>query len=88
MLPVSLDEAPAVSAGHGEQLIAVDQALERLASIDPRKAKVVELRFFAGMNVEEIAEVLKISHMTVSRDWDFAKAWLVRELSDEAETKR
>jgi RNA polymerase sigma-70 factor (ECF subfamily) len=84
---VSLDEAPAVSGSHGERLIAVDEALVRLAFIDPRKAQVVELRFFSGMSVEEMAEVLKVSHMTVSRDWDFAKAWLVRELSNEAETK-
>ena len=84
---VSLDEAPAVSAGHGKQLIEVDEALERLARVDPRKARVVELRIFAGMNLEEMAEVLKVSHMTVSRDWDFAKAWLVRELSGDAERK-
>ena len=87
MRSISLDESLAVSASHGGELIAVNEALERLASIDPRKAKVVELRFFAGMNLEEMAVVLKVSHMTVSRDWDFAKAWLVRELSSEAETK-
>jgi len=84
MRPVSLDEAPAVSAVHGEDLIAVDEALERLAAIDARSARVVELRFFGGMSVPEMAEVLKVSHMTVSRDWEFARAWLAREFRVDA----
>ena len=81
MRPVSFDEAPGVSVDHAQALLAVDQALKRLASIDARSASVVELRFFGGMSVEETAEVLKVSHMTVTRDWIFAKAYLLRELS-------
>jgi RNA polymerase sigma-70 factor (ECF subfamily) len=81
MRAVSLDEASVVSVDHAEELIAVDEALRRLASIDARSARVVELRFFGGMSVEETAEVLKVSHMTISRDWDFAKAYLLRELA-------
>jgi RNA polymerase sigma factor (TIGR02999 family) len=81
MRPVSLDESPGVSVDHAEELLAVDEALKRLASIDARSATVVELRFFGGMSVEETAEVLKVSHMTVSRDWNFAKAYLLRELA-------
>jgi RNA polymerase sigma factor (TIGR02999 family) len=80
MRPVSLDQTPEVSAVHGEELIAVDEALDRLAAIDARSARVVELRFFGGMSVDEMAEVLKVSHMTISRDWEFAKAWLLKEL--------
>ncbi len=62
------------------QLLALDDALEALARKDPRKAKVVELRFFGGLNLEEIAAVLKISEDTVGRDWNFAKSWLAREI--------
>jgi RNA polymerase sigma factor (sigma-70 family) len=62
------------------ELIALDEALERLAKFDARKGRVVELRYFGGLDVDEIAEVLKISPITVLRDWKFAKAWLFREI--------
>ena len=61
-------------------LVALDNALVGLAALDERKSRVVELRFFGGLTVEETADVLKVSSMTVMRDWDFAKAWLRREL--------
>lgn len=79
---VSLAEAALVTADHGEDFIALDEALERLAIIDERKSRIVELRFFGGMNVEETAEVLKISSRTVMREWSMAQAWLYRELSE------
>jgi RNA polymerase sigma factor (sigma-70 family) len=63
------------------EMEALDEALHSLALMDPRKAKVVELRFFGGLSVEETAEVLEISEKTVTRDWRFAKIWLHRELS-------
>jgi RNA polymerase sigma-70 factor, ECF subfamily len=62
-------------------LIALDEALEALARFDPRKAEVVELRFFGGLSVEETAEVLKISPRSVMRDWQLARAWLMREMA-------
>lgn len=61
-------------------IVALDDALNRLAELDDRKVKVVEMKFFAGMKFDEIAEVLKISNVTVKRDWSFAKSWLLREL--------
>ena len=61
----------------------LDEALERLAAIDPRKARVVEMRFFGGLSVEESAEALDVSEVTVRRDWQFAKTWLLREISGE-----
>lgn len=79
--PVCLDDALVVSEEQTEDLLALNEALERLAAVDSRKVKIVELRFFAGLTVEETAEVLKVSHMTVVRDWDFAKAWLLQQLS-------
>ena len=81
---VPLDEAPEVAAGSPAEMIAVDDALKALALVDERKAKVVELRFFGGLSVEETAEVLKVSPDTVARDWRLAKAWLRREMSGEA----
>ena len=81
---VSLDEAMAVSPERGADLIALDDALERLAAIDPRKSKVVELRFFGGLSVEETAAALGVSEMTVNRDWKMAKAWLYESLNNEA----
>jgi RNA polymerase sigma factor (TIGR02999 family) len=78
---VNLDEAPEVaSGGRDREIVAIDEALEILAQMDPRKAKVIELRFFGGLSVEETAEVLRISPQSVLRDWKLAKAWLTREL--------
>src|SRR5262245_8460640 len=77
----TLDEAVVVSPAKSEQLVALDDALQRLASIYPRKSDVVELRFFGGLSVEETAEVLKVSRPTVNRDWNFARAWLLAEIS-------
>lgn len=75
-----LDEALVFSRERSPQLLALDEALIRMASIYPRAAEVVHLRFFGGLNNEEIGEVLKISSNTVLRDWKFAKAWLRREM--------
>ncbi|MEO8052750.1 MAG: sigma-70 family RNA polymerase sigma factor [Acidobacteriota bacterium] len=78
---VNWDEIPDASSNRGVELIAIDDALKRLAEFDPRKAQVIELRFFGGLSVEETAAVLKISPQSVMRDWKLAKAWLTRELS-------
>jgi RNA polymerase sigma factor (TIGR02999 family) len=78
---VSLDEALTVSDERAAELVALDEALTELANIDPRKCKVVELRYFGGLSVEETAEALKVSPVTVMRDWSMAKAWLHRALS-------
>ena len=78
---VSFDEALVVSQEPGQHLVALDDALNALAAFDTRKTQVVEMRFFGGLSVEETAEALKISVDTVMRDWKFAKAWLLRELS-------
>ena len=77
---VSLDEALTLSPQPALDLVALEQALTRLGQTDARKSKVVELRFFGGMTVEETAEVLHISSETVMRDWSMARAWLMREL--------
>ena len=82
--PISLDKTPVVSAQPHAEMLALDDALHALAKIDPRKSRVVELRFFGGLSVEETAEVLEVSPDTVVRDWKLAKAWLLRELSHEA----
>jgi RNA polymerase sigma-70 factor, ECF subfamily len=79
---VSLDEAPSVSKEPDPNLVALDDALKELAAVDERKSKVVELRFFGGLSVEETAAVLKVSPETVMRDWRLAKLWLLRELSE------
>ena len=84
-LKVSLDEAAVLSPARAGELIALDEALKSLAVIDVRRSQVVELRFFGGLSNEEIAEVLKISPNTVTRDWNVAKAWLYREMSKEQE---
>lgn len=78
--PLSLDEAVVASPDRAADLIALDEALERLEKRDPRKGKVVELRFFGGLSVEETAAVLHVSPFTVIRDWNFVKAWLSREI--------
>ena len=77
---IALDEIQPVSPELDSDLVALDHALERLAAFDARKSEVVELRFFGGLNVREIAEVLKVSEPTVMRDWNFAKVWLLREM--------
>lgn len=77
---VTLDEALVGPDEKGRDLVALDDALTALAEVDPRKSKVVELRFFGGLSVEETAEVLKVSPETVMRDWRLAKAWLAREM--------
>lgn len=77
---VTLDADAAVSAGNIEHFLAVDEALNALVKLHPRQAKVVELRYFGGLSVEETAEVLKISVETVMRDWRTAKAWLSGQL--------
>jgi RNA polymerase sigma factor (TIGR02999 family) len=82
-LKVTLDEGALVTETRAQELIALDEALEKLALQDPRKSQIVELRYFGGLTVEETAEFLKTSHRTVERDWTAAKAWLYRELSEE-----
>ena len=79
---VALEEAAVVGGGQGPDLVALDDAMNTLARIDPRKVQVVEMRFFGGLRVEETAEVLKVSTITVKRDWRAARAWLYRELTD------
>jgi RNA polymerase sigma-70 factor, ECF subfamily len=78
---LSLDEAMVLSAEPDPNLVAVDDALQRLATIDARKSQVVELRFFGGLSVEETAAALSVSPETVMRDWKLAKVWLLREIS-------
>jgi RNA polymerase sigma-70 factor, ECF subfamily len=78
---VDLDEVPDLGADRGGEIVAVDDALTALAQLDPRKAQVVELRFFGGLSVEETAAVLKISPQSVMRDWRLSRSWLMRELS-------
>jgi RNA polymerase sigma factor (TIGR02999 family) len=79
--PIDLDRLPATPAGVRAQLCALDDALTTLAQMDPRRAQVVELRYFGGLTVEETAHVLKISPQSVMRDWKLARAWLARELA-------
>jgi RNA polymerase sigma factor (TIGR02999 family) len=78
---VSLDEALLVSAERGADLVAIDDALKRLAAFDPRKSEIVELRFFGGLSEKETAEVLKSSPRTIRREWSLARAWLYCELT-------
>jgi RNA polymerase sigma factor (TIGR02999 family) len=77
---IPVDAAVVLSREQVEQVVAVDLALERLAKVDERKSRVLEMRFFGGLSVEETAEALGIAPNTVIRDWDFARAWLRREL--------
>jgi RNA polymerase sigma-70 factor (ECF subfamily) len=81
---VELDEAALISPEQTTEILDLNEALERLGTLDPRKAHVVELKYFGGLNHNEIAEVLKISPVTVRRDWTFAKAWLHNELHNAA----
>jgi RNA polymerase sigma factor (TIGR02999 family) len=83
---VAIDESLLVSEEPRADLIALDDALSTLATIDPRKSRVVELRFFGGLDIEETAEVLGVSPETVKRDWKLAKAWLRRELTPRTRT--
>jgi RNA polymerase sigma factor (TIGR02999 family) len=85
---LNLDEVPDIGSGEARELIALDDALNALTQVDPRKARVIELRFFAGLSVEETAEVLKVSSDTVKRDWKLARAWLLAELGDSQNEKR
>ena len=80
---VALDEAAAIAPERDAELLALDEALSRLAALDARKSRVVELRYFGGLSVEETAEVLGMSEITVKREWRKAKAWLYLELSGE-----
>lgn len=81
---VSLENAFVISAERDSDLVALDEVLIELAKFDERKAKIVELRFFGGLSVEETAEVLKLSQITIAREWSKAKAWLYRELNNQA----
>src|ERR1700722_18847302 len=85
---VALDEAPEVASSSHTDVLIVDDALKALALVDERKSRVVELRFFGGLSVEETAEVLKVSPDTVARDWRLAKAWLLREMGGQTDEKR
>ncbi len=79
---ITLDESLGAEARNPLDVIAVDDALDRLAELDPRQAKIVELRFFAGLQCDEVAEVLTLSRSTVQDDWAMARAWLRRELAE------
>jgi RNA polymerase sigma factor (TIGR02999 family) len=79
-LKIELDEGAIVSPEQSQEIIDLHEALERLGTLDSRKAQVVELKFFGGLNYDEMAEVLKISRITVRRDWEFARLWLYTEL--------
>ncbi len=78
---LNLDDVGEVGISKDRELVALDDALHTLAEIDPRKAKVIELRFFGGLSVEETAAVLKLSPQSILRDWKLAKAWLQREIT-------
>jgi RNA polymerase sigma factor (TIGR02999 family) len=81
MKRIEFDEAAALSPQRDEDLLAVDEALEKLASIDERQARIVEMRFFGGMTVEEVAQALGVSKRTVEGEWTMVRAWLRRELA-------
>ena len=82
--PVSLDETATMAQNDFSEFLRLDEALKSLAELDPRRSQVVELRYFGGLNNEEIAGVLKISENTVIRDWNMARAWLHRQLAGSA----
>jgi RNA polymerase sigma-70 factor, ECF subfamily len=79
--PLDLDKTADLAQSQARQVVALDDALNALAEVDPRKARIVELRFFGGLSVKETAEVVKVSSDTVMRDWKLARAWLLTELS-------
>ena len=85
---IDLDQIPAAASDGAASLCALDDALEDLARIDPRRAKVIELRYFGGLSVDETAEALQVSPQTVMRDWRLARAWLARELHKDASPHR
>jgi RNA polymerase sigma-70 factor, ECF subfamily len=78
---ISLEDAAVFSPGQAEELVFLDELLTRLAALDPQQARIVEFRFFAGLSVEETADLMKLSSATVKRDWAMAKAWLAREMA-------
>ncbi len=80
---ISLDDPAVIDASQHQNLVVLDDAMRSLADLDPRKARVIELRFFGGLSVEETAEVLRVSTVTVKRDWRTARAWLYREMTRE-----
>jgi RNA polymerase sigma-70 factor, ECF subfamily len=80
---ITLDESLAAERDHDVDLLVLDDALDRLAAAEPRWARVVELRYFGGLEIAEVAAVLEISPATAKRDWQFARAWLAKVLSDE-----
>ena len=79
--PLSLEDVAVISDERADQILAINHALDGLAASDPRKGKVFELRYFGGMSVEEVAEVLRVSEVTIARDWKIAKLWLRREIA-------
>jgi RNA polymerase sigma-70 factor, ECF subfamily len=85
---LSLDEAIGVPDGRDLDIVALDDCLETLAKMDPEQSRLIELRFFGGLTIEETAEVMQISPATVSREWNAARAWLFRELSRGASSDR
>ncbi len=82
MVWVELEDAPQVSAARNTDLIALDEALTSLSRLDERRGRIVELRFFGGLTVDETAEVLRVSPDTVTQDWRLARAWLLKEMSN------
>lgn len=84
---ISLDETAILSPAQADDLVLLDELLNRLATLDPQQERVVEMRFFAGLSVEETAELMEISTATVKRDWAMAKAWLAREMGPPADRK-
>ena len=78
--PIPLEDSMVISPERDREILALDDALSRLVAVDERKSKVVELRFFGGLSVDETAEILKVSRRTVINDWNLAKAWLYREM--------
>ena len=80
-LKLAMAEIDRVAQAEGDDLVALDEALQRFARLHPQKSRVVELRFFGGLSIEETAGVLQVSDSTVERDWKFARAWLARELN-------
>jgi RNA polymerase sigma-70 factor (ECF subfamily) len=83
--PLSLDDVAVIQVEPPAELMALDAALTRLATIDPQQVRIVELRFFAGLTVEETAEVVGVSESTIKREWSVARAWLLREIRGQSE---